>query len=56
MKNLQELRKIYPDIVSIVNNWQFMAEIHGDKQSRSEKKILTKYVKILQKLGVLDNA
>lgn len=54
-KKIQELKKIYPDVVDIVNNWQMMAEVHGDKQSKKAKRILTKYVKILKDLGVLND-
>lgn len=53
MKSLEELRKIYPEVVAIVDNWMMFAHIHGEKQSPQEKKILKKYVKILTDLGVL---
>jgi len=52
-ENLEELRKIYPKIVAIVNDWQQLAKIHGLVQTESEKKILKKYVIILKKLGVI---
>lgn len=53
-KKLQELKQIYPSVVNIVNSWQMMAQIHGDKNTNEQDKILSKYVKILQDLGVLE--
>lgn len=52
-KDIQELTKIYPKVVSIVNNWQQFFRVHGIKQTPEEEKILQEYVKILKKLGVL---
>jgi len=53
LKNLQELRKIYPEIVSLVNGWQQIASVHGITQTEDEEKSLKKYVKILKDLGVI---
>ena len=54
LKNLKELKKIYPDIVSIVDGWQQLAKIHGISQTEYDKKTLEKYVKILKNLGVIN--
>lgn len=53
LKNLQELRKIYPEIVSLVDSWQQIASVHGISQTEDEQKTLKKYVKILTNLGVI---
>ena len=54
IKNLKELRKIYPDIVSIVDSWQQLAKAHGITQTEQEAITLKKYVKILEDLGVIN--
>ena len=52
-KKLDELKEIYPEVVDIVNNWQIFVQNHGEKQTKEEKRILTKYVKVLKDLEVL---
>lgn len=54
LKNLKELKKIYPDIVSIVDGWQQLAMVHGISQTEYNQKTLKKYVKILKNLGVIN--
>ncbi|GEM_PF-5395559 len=53
LKNLQELRKIYPEIVSLVDAWQQVANVHGFASTENQQKVLKKYVKILTNLGVI---
>lgn len=50
---LRELTKIYPQVVSIVDSWQTMAFVHGDRNTPQDEKILKKYGEILQQLGIL---
>ena len=52
-KKLQELKEIYPEVISIVDNWQMFVQNHGEEQTKEEKRILNKYVKILKDLEVL---
>lgn len=54
IKKLQELKQIYPEVVSIINGWQQMAMVHGVTQTKQEKKVLEKYVKILKELNVIE--
>ena len=53
-EKLLELKKIYPDIVSLVDGWQQLAKIHGVTQTEREAESLKKYVKILKDLGVIN--
>jgi len=54
IKKLQELKQIYPEVVSIVDGWQQLARVHGVTQTEEEKKVLEKYVKILKELDVIE--
>ena len=53
-EKLNELRKIYPEIVSLVNGWQQLSKIHVVTQTEQEAAALKKYVKILKDLGVIN--
>jgi len=53
-EKLLELKKIYPDIISLVDGWQQLAKIHGVTQTEREAESLKKYVKILKDLGVIN--
>ncbi len=53
-EKLNELRKIYPQIVSLVDGWQQLARVHGVTQTEQEAAALKKYVKILKDLGVIN--
>ena len=51
--SLAELKKIFPDFDSITSNWLSYATTHGHEQSKFERKILLKFVKIMKDLGVI---
>ena len=52
---ISELKEIFPEFQRICDNWLQNAMIHGHQQSKSEKKCLDKFAKIMKELGVLPN-
>lgn len=54
-KTVDELTEIYPKIITIVNGWQRLAELHGISLTEKQHRDLRKYVRILENLGVLKN-
>lgn len=51
-KLLNELKKIYPDVIAITGNWLVLARVHRLVQSPKEIRVLKKLNKIMKQLGV----
>lgn len=51
-KLLLELRKVYPDLITVTGNWLALARIHRHVQDPFEIRTLRKFNKIMKKLGV----
>lgn len=48
--SILELKKIYPDVVKIVDGWAMMDHIHGGQQSESQKKLLGKFSLLMKEI------